>query len=428
MPRKSSSSVAKVVVGERERRSLVDFVLCFVDGSVVSQDSSLSPVRRQGKVPPGEVRNQGARSPAESAFRKSASPSAVSANVSQAQQHGSTAAKGARDTKKESSNADLLADGSSSGVDSLSHNRSLVGTVRDSSSGYGSSVSLKSSSTSLSLQDRKQQQLKLINDKLAKRHSNLPWKDTPTVQPSGISKQANSSVEAVSLLPNHLPKGQKSQELSPKRVVEGERREIEVAGLAVKGSPKSPVVVGKAAPSVDHALSQELPGRPVAWKPTPFPMTTPSSKDNGIQTGAFSTQDPLPNPIQGAVLESETSFLPIFPSTFAEQAFCDGEASHAPEIKDSDVQISSLLSSLHSAYGYSSLGEKSRLLSSLVGGEGVGEGVESDAESSPTPPEPVDRSKEVVKIQSAYRGYQARKEYKKHARDMRAAMLIQAAW
>ena len=363
---------------------------------------------------PGELR-------AESVFHKATSPTAVSANVNQPRPPlGSDAVS----KKMPSSSSDLVA-GSNFGAGALPRNHSLMSAGKDSSggggsgdsSGYGSSLSQVGSTSSLNLQERKQQQLKLINEKLAKRHSRLPWKDTPT-QPDDLSNKVSSSGEReVKKMLNQPSKGPKSTNFVQKGRLLGERKETEIAKSAAVESPGIPTA--SAAP-MKPTLSRELPGKSVAW-----PLLDPSSTDEKLraQTGALFTRDPLPNSVDGKALDSETSFLPVYPTSFAEQALNgSSETTHEPESQDTDFYVSSLLSSLNSAYGYSSMAEKSRLLSTLVGGEKVG------SIGSASAPEEKDCNGAAIKIQSAYRGYLARRECKRHSKNIRAATLIQAAW
>ncbi len=391
---------------------------CCIDGGVANQGPAL---RRHGKAPddatksPNDVR-------AESAVHKAAPPIAVSANIPQPPHHGSDAI--AKKDKIMSSHSELVTESRSS-VGALSRSHSLMkesSSGSSSSSGFGSSLG---STNSLSLQERRQQQLKLINERLAKRHSNLPWKDTPT-QDDLSTQAAGSAGKGVKKVPTQQSKGLKVAEFVPNKgsSFEAERKDIEmVKSVAAASGPPSSPIVSKTTPT-EPTLSRELPSKSVAWKPSPVPDPNSAYPNEELQTGVFSTQDPLPKSIGDGALPSETSFLPVSPTSFAEQALSGNETTHEPETQDTDIYVNSLLSSLTSAYGYSSLAEKSRLLSSLVGSK---KALSDDVTSVSTPPRE-DRSKEVIKIQSAYRGYLARKKCRQYSKDVKAATLIQAAW
>ncbi len=290
-------------------------------------------------------------------------------------------------------------------------------------SGAKTSTAAKTSSTSLSLQERRQQQLKLINEKLAKRHSTLERKETPA-----------QSVMPSTWFGSPDPVSKDSKIASAKLHSTLERKETPPAHSTWFGSP-DPVVedsnvisasfVRKTA-LMQPALSREVPGKSVAYKPD-------ATTDEAIE--AFTKQDPLPTFLDPTeeLLDSESSFLPVHlplndstDQTIPEYpSLCDDSAlSHTLGGQDTDLYVSSLLSSLNSAYGYSSLSEKSRLLSSLARTETL-HFVGGTRATDPLLP---DLHKEAVKIQAAFRGHLARRLYKTRVREVKGASLIQATW
>lgn len=254
--------------------------------------------------------------------------------------------------------------------------------------------------TSLSLQDRRKQQLRLINEKLAKRHSTLQRKELPS--------------RSVKL----------SAQFESPELVSAVREDSEVA-LAPNVAVKSSSVVRKTT-LMQPTLSREAPGKSVAYRPTLYSDTSHpvSAEQSSISTEAFTMVDPLPTSMHpaGDLLDSESSFLPVSllqDTTYQDQS---GHEDSSLDHLEADTYISSLLSSLNSAYGYSSLTEKSRLLSTLVGSERL-----HLPDTSPLP-EQLDFHREAVKIQAAYRGHLARREYKRLLKELKAALLIQARW
>lgn len=263
--------------------------------------------------------------------------------------------------------------------------------------GRGESSVMSQPTSSLSLQDRRKQQLRLINEKLAKRHSTLQRKDPPSHPDKQSENPAITSV------------------------VKDDSEAPPVPSVVVRSAP----LVSKAA-LMQPTLSQEVPGKSVAYRSASY--SHPMSTGEGIShhftpTEAFSPRDPLPTSMKGDLLASESSFLPVSllqgSSTSPDQSGHEDSMLRYPEECDTDTYINSLLSSLSSAYGYSSLSDKSRLLSSLVGSEKL------DAPSVPKQP---DLNREAVKIQAVYRGYIARRKYRQQLRQQKAALLIQATW
>jgi hypothetical protein len=249
-----------------------------------------------------------------------------------------------------------------------------------------------------SLQDRRKQQLRLINEKLAKRHS---------LQQKELSPQ-----------PGKTPAQFGSPEVTN----------------TVQGSPNVSVSDGslvRKTALMQPMLSQEAPGKSVAYRPTLYSDPNRQSLyaarevDQSTLTGVLTLSDPLPTAVHpapdGDLLDSESSFLPV---TLLRDASPNQSGHEDPtsqlEGDHTDTYINSLLSSLNSAYGYSSLAEKSRLLNTLVGSERVP--LAQDALPLP------DYHGETIKIQAAYRGHLARRNFRKHCRELKAASLIQATW
>ena len=218
---------------------------------------------------------------------------------------------------------------------------------------------------------------------------------------------------------------------------------IQSTGDGRNSASVSMVAVDSKTQHMEPILSWELPGKSVALQPRPEPMiplaTLPSLPASGPQSEAFVGIDPLPDlhlTAELSLLESETSYLPVLPSD---------SSIPEPDSQDTDVCVSSLLTSLDSAYGYTSLTEKSRLLTSLVGGAGeVGvaslqhgaseltdAGIEDLSLVSHsvlvTVPD-LDPTWAAVRIQTAYRGYVCRNKFRKLKKEVRAATLIQASW
>lgn len=257
-------------------------------------------------------------------------------------------------------------------------------------------------STSLSLQDRRKQQLRLINEKLAKRHSTLQRKE---LQSHSVKLAAQfESPEPVS---------------------------------AVREESEEAVAPGRKIAPMQPTLSWETPGKSVAYRPTLYSDTSHpvssagDAEQSSTSTEAFTMTDPIPIYVHppaaaaaGDLLDSESSFLPV--SLLQDSLVSQDQPGHEDSLSDcqegqnTDMYISSLLSSLNSAYGYSSLAEKSRLLSTLVGSADI---------PPPLPqPEQPELHREAVKIQAAYRGHLARREYKWQLKELKAALLIQATW
>ena len=272
--------------------------------------------------------------------------------------------------------------------------------------GHGESPVVSHPSSLSSLQDRRKQQLRLINEKLAKRHSMLHRKD--------LSCRQDKQSETPAIM----------------SAVRGDSEVPPAPSVVVKSSKDGPLVSKTAL--MQPTLSREVPGKSVAYKPTTYSnISYPMSVGEGInhhltQTESFTLRDPLPTSTKGDLLESESSFLPVSllrdSSVSPDLSGHEDSTVHHPE--DTDMYINSLLSSLNSAYGYSSLSDKSRLLSTLVGSERL---QLRDTLDAPSPEQP-DFHGEAVKIQAAYRGHIARKEYRRQLREQKAALLIQATW
>lgn len=300
-----------------------------------------------------------------------------------------------------------------------------------------------SSATPQTLQEKRQHQLKLLNMKLAKRYSGLPPpRREGLVHADALPASTDPSVVVQRSIQQPLTAG---EEWSTR----GERGQSLGKPLDPGGNMTSSV-------QINPILSSKLPDESIATKGSPFPEHSPppgtvQSASASNPTGAFSTIDPLPTSIdratrpKGELLESESSFLPVFPADASHDSSSGGHHTTLGGQEDPDAYVNSLLYSLNSAYGYSSLAEKSRLLRSLVdtggvcdtGGtdvEGILEGDDGSSVikelSTPGASEDLaaDFDKKVIKIQAAYRGFAARRRTKIHRSEVKAATLIQATW
>ena len=256
---------------------------------------------------------------------------------------------------------------------------------------------------SLSLQERRQQQLKLINEKLAKRHSKLQRKETTS---PGLTSKLAVRFEGAPTT--------RQESTEPKQ--------------ALSNASSS---AGHLLEHMQPVLSRQVPGKSTAFHQEA--MTDLASRRH--PTEVFTRNDPLPTP-PTPLLDSESSFLPVSPNANNHSLFQQSDleedvlSRHPEEGWSAELDATSLLSSFTSAYGYSSLAEKARLLSSLVGTEPLLEPPLSPSTScSPAAAgKRPDVSAEAVTIQSAFRGHLARRRYRSKRRAWKAASLIQAAW
>ncbi len=141
-----------------------------------------------------------------------------------------------------------------------------------------------------------------------------------------------------------------------------------------------------------------------------------------------STLSPLP-------LNSSTLIQKLEGSTQTERAG-DPVASRATSTQQTSmmVDINSLLSSIDQAYGFSSLMEKSKFLSSLVGSRGGGSTFSALDDGSCkdgvglAPIRATEEYKKAVCIQAWIRGSISRKKFRNLLQQTRAATRIQALW
>lgn len=297
--------------------------------------------------------------------------------------------------------------------------------------------------TGQGLQGRGHQQLRLLNEKLAKRHSKLPRREASKLQGSALSNgftagpsrllgSAPAAAEAASSVGGGggaLLSGDMSAGLSwsTGRFREGlDRAPPGAGGVMMAGTGPGGAGISSVSKVTLPIVSQGLPGKSAALQPRLF--KAPQSPPTRLQsTGVFTTEGPLPTtfPSHGAspntsLLDSETSYLPVLPTDLSSSS----HTTQDPGDQDTDHYVTSLLSSLDSAYGYSSLTEKSRLLSSLMGGGEVGVA----GGSGHPPPSGLSREQAAVRLQAAYRGRVCREEYRRQQRQARAATAIQALW
>lgn len=374
-------------------------------------------------------------------------------------------------------------EGGESGVGTLSY----ASSERKKDGGHGVSgikEALSSAPSTTGLQEQGHKQLRLLNEKLAKRHSKLPRREVTTrhskFSPGGeTTLSAGDSVQSRSEHFKFPPGGEitlqsrsENFKFSPGEtstlstgdsaspsgggnVTKVARQsgdgslELAQRNSRVRQEQDSPLPSSdlKKTARMEPMASQNLPGKSVALKSRPLTEPAipkalqPMPTAGPLTTGAFAIEDPLPitlhpptSPPEVDLLDSESSYLPVFPSDRSSSA----HTTRDPDSQDTDFYVTSLLSSLDSAYGYSSLTEKSRLLSSLVGtGEVGGAGHTLQlAGSGPTGanagdwsrPPVSDPTQAAVKIQAAYRGHACREKYKRYWREVKAATLIQASW
>lgn len=311
-----------------------------------------------------------------------------------------------------------------------------------------------------SVQERGHKQLRLLNEKLAKRHSNLPRREATTrhskLPPGETTTQAVREFQRPSGGGNMTVVARQSGGVSPGSVESSRRleeeRSVEDLSAVVRLKGVSSSLSAKNMTYMEPIVSRELPGKSVALKSHPLTEPAipralqPSPTARTAATGAFTIEDPLPiahhlptTPPIVDLLVCESSYLPVFPSDLS----LSGHTSRDPDSQDTDFYVASLLSSLDSAYGYSSLAEKSRLLSSLVGAGEVGEmgtlqlcasdvtgtsGEDASLLSQSVSIPVLDPDQAAVRIQAMYRRHICREKYKRYCRQVKAATLIQASW
>ncbi len=318
------------------------------------------------------------------------------------------------------------------------------------------------------LQSRKEQQLKIINEKLAKRKS--LWDSKRSVSsPSVIGKGTAGTITA-DLAKNSkrrketkiVARGSYTHEGSPNPNTIPQppfttqdplpiSRDLDISSpiVRVRHRPDDPLPTAK----VYYPLDDPLPTPKVHHLqrsdslPTSRVHHTSGVRGDPLPTYKELEQeaDPLPTAETSSdMLDSESTFFPVLPSDGSQsedRTLPDGDKL---ENQDTEFYVNSLLSSLNSAYGYSSLAEKSRLLSSLALHEeessvresnitmplNINESDEGDGahDSASTEKLESDFSKAAVIIQSAYRGYVSRRNLNAYLHEARAASLIQATW
>lgn len=267
-----------------------------------------------------------------------------------------------------------------------------------------------------SLEERKKQQLKKINNNLANRHSKISRRGT-------FSAKISACFD-----------GCQKYSLEPELVRGNGEKQWSTCGSGLRDSGEL-----AESPVTDASLSY---------------VTAYTDEPRVV---SFVGKDPLPvTSNEDDLLNSESSFVPLplndnlhlqelRGSTFA-APISSGRLASGTE--DTDLYVSSLLSSLDHAYGYSACAGTSTLLCGLVEPRGVsfdeedarlvkakklGESVErgeswkvdTHFSSSDTLP---NKEKEAVCIQTCYRGFSARKKFRALLRWNRAATLIQSAW
>lgn len=295
--------------------------------------------------------------------------------------------------------------------------------------GPASSNSLRSVSSASKkkiLEERKKQQLKHINDKLAKRHSNIPQRETHSAKISARFDGYPATNQKHSPQPELI------------RRMEGKKQQSACgSGQLNSGemtqSSRLPLLSTESLTATDVSLSC---------------VTTFTDEP---KTESFLYDDPFPvTSNEDDLLNSESSFVPLALNDSVELlklTQTTDYTSSRPQTSDSqdtEVNISSLFSSLDQAYGYSTFLEKSKLVSSLMGpsglsedkwhkpkllieGEKRGEHLVVDTLSSSSAVLPKD-GKKVVRVQAYYRGYVTRKKFRVLLRRNKAATQIQSLW
>lgn len=332
------------------------------------------------------------------------------------------------------------------------------------------------------MQERRQQQLKLINERLAKRYSKLPRKETsphsakisadldnhssanktthpantspslvknPSDNPSAVNKTTHSVNTAPHFDHPSSPVNKKVTHFDdPSSLINKTTHSVNVSPNSVKCFSHLDRAMHSATYGVVDKSIQEPSTSKTAYKLSSLFPTDFSPASHHAKLGAvFSIDDPLPAKTSAAsqsdLLESESSFLPVLSSgdmSQKSQYHATGSVSvPTGEWETESSYVNSLLSSFDSAYGYSSLTDKSRLLSTLVVGRAEGGPARSNTDelvgvqrqhdpSSSSSSSKRDLNKEATLIQAVCRGYLARKRFKVQCKTIRAAVCIQAMW
>ena len=343
---------------------------------------------------------------------------------------------------------------------------------------------------SFSLQERKQHQLKLLNQKLAQRHSKLPHKTKPSTK-NKPTVEVGVRKARVSHTARSGPKSQPSSSVAKGGTVISsggsykQKKDDHAHRLDHNG-----VATSKSAPTVSTSSINKHSS--THFKSTNIPSlrtSTTTGTKGGPETDAVSQveDDQLPGPNLAGdddMLDSISHYIPIPDATNGDGLPFD--------FSDTDTlcDVSSLASSLTQAYGIAHLKDHSQLLSSLVGpahvareaqhydsnvvtqmtlsqtpmpatfthdelsGLSTAQGDDGSSiiqlltDAKVAPPtisndtvatlygndiqhsEVVDDcgGEAAVKIQAAYRGYLTRKRLSPLIREHKAATLIQAVW
>ena len=289
--------------------------------------------------------------------------------------------------------------------------------TRVESPSFNSHQAVFSATCKKALDDCKKQQLKKINDKLANRHSNILRRDTYSAKVSACFDGYPANNQKHSVEPEQ---GNREKQLS-----------TSVSGHKDSGAPAE-LPVADASLSFIKTCTEEP--RTVSFLDScPLPVT---SNENGL-------------------LNSESCFIPLSVNGNVQlqeliETPCVEPSSSGPlgGIQDTDMYVSSLLSSLDHAYGYLTCTGTSKPMSNLVEPSDVSFGKEDtrfmkaellgrnatrgetwmmDAHPSISTSLPSKENK-VVCIQACYRGFSTRKKVIALLRRNRAATRIQSAW
>ena len=278
--------------------------------------------------------------------------------------------------------------------------------------------------------DQKQQEedYQRLVDKLSKRHSNVPRKE------SKIAARFDSTVtvtgEGGGGGPSHMPEA----------LVERDALGKEVAPSSGIGGNVLEEHQVKSLPSSYHTIKLQPGAETQSLSPfvtvscrtvTPDSSFDPASQSTSTLSPVALNSSKLIQKLEGSTQTEESNML---------------DFTKAMDNQTGELDVNSLLSSLDQAYGFSTLVEKSKLLSSLMGSTNVAKPVGGDlgvASQNGSVREKrcladlfdnsssvgsVDYNKNATCIQVWYKGCVFRRKFQSMMRQTRAAIRIQAQW